>query len=95
MSAHFPDPTQIINLVTMDSNDFKIVVMSNKTTTQTMHTTSITETARKLYINPMPQYLNALTIAASKAITDTGATSIFVTEGVKVENKQPVTNSIA
>jgi hypothetical protein len=39
----------------------------------------------------MPQYLNALTIAASQAIADTGTTSIFLMEGINVKNKRPAT----
>jgi hypothetical protein len=42
----------------------------------------------------MPQYLNALTIAALQAIADTGATSIFIMEGVNVENKRPATKPL-
>ncbi len=47
---------------------------------------SLTKSARRMFGVPMPQYLNALTIAASQAIADTGATFIFVMEGVNVEN---------
>ncbi len=45
-------------------------------------------TAHKLFSNPMPQYLNAITIATNQAIADTGATSIFMMDGVEVENKK-------
>ncbi len=54
--------------------------------------TSLAETAKQMFGNPMPQYLNALTIAVSQAIADTGATSIFVMEGVNVKNKRPASN---
>jgi hypothetical protein len=37
--------------------------------------------------SPSPQYLNAITIIANLAIADTGATSIFIMEGVQVANK--------
>jgi hypothetical protein len=40
----------------------------------------------------MPQYLNALTIATNQAITNIGATSIFIMEGADVDNKR-ITNS--
>jgi hypothetical protein len=43
--------------------------------------------ARAMIGNPMPQYLNALTIAANQAITDTGATSIFIMEDADMANK--------
>ncbi len=56
--------------------------------------TSLADTARRMFGNPMPQYLNTLMIAASQAITDTGATSIFVMEGVDVKNKRPATKPL-
>jgi hypothetical protein len=56
--------------------------------------TSLAYMARWMFGNPMPQYLNALTIAVSQAITDTGATSIFVMEGVNVKNKRPATKPL-
>ncbi len=46
-------------------------------------------TAHALFGHPMSQYLNALTIATNQAITDTGATSIFIMEGADVDNKRP------
>jgi hypothetical protein len=55
---------------------------------------SLAYTARRMFGNPMPQYLNALTIAASQAIADTGATSIFVMEGIDVKNKRPATKPL-
>jgi hypothetical protein len=45
-------------------------------------------TARNLFSNLMPQYLNAITIATNQAIADTGATSMFIMDGVEVENKR-------
>jgi hypothetical protein len=44
--------------------------------------------ACNLFGNPMPQYLNAITIATNQAIADTGATSIFIMDAVEVENKR-------
>ncbi len=49
---------------------------------------SLAATAQILFGNPMQQYLNAVTIATNEAIADTGATSIFIMEGVDVENKR-------
>ena len=43
--------------------------------------------ARALYGAPMPQYLNALTLATNQAIADTGATLIFIMAGAPVDNK--------
>ncbi len=40
------------------------------------------------------EVLNALTIAANKAIADMGATSIFIMEGVGVVNKHPATKPL-
>jgi hypothetical protein len=43
-------------------------------------------TAQELFGTPNPQYLNAITIATSQAIADTGATSIFIMEGTPCNN---------
>ncbi len=70
------------------------VVMSNaisKRVEPKRAPTSLADTARRMFGNPMPQYLNALMIAASQAIADTGASSIFVMERVDVKNKRPAT----
>ena len=45
-------------------------------------------TACTLFGNVSAEHLNAMTIATSHAIADTGATSIFVMEGVDVDNKR-------
>jgi hypothetical protein len=42
-----------------------------------------------MFGKPSTQYLNAMTIATSEAIADTGATSIFIMEGADVKNKRP------
>ncbi len=42
----------------------------------------------------MPQYLNALTIAANKAIADTRATPIFIMDNVEVDNKRITTKPL-
>ncbi len=46
-------------------------------------------TARELFGAPNPQYLNAITIATSQAIADTGAMSIFIMEGTLCKNLGP------
>jgi hypothetical protein len=79
------------------TNDDITVVMLNAATKRPeprRAQTSIAETARQMFGNPMPHYLNALTIAASQAIADTGATSIFVMEGIDVKNKRPATKPL-
>ena len=52
------------------------------------------ETARTIFGTPMPQYLNALTIAANKAIADTGATAIFIMDNADVNNKRLATKPL-
>jgi hypothetical protein len=99
VSAYFPDPTENINAVYDNdvTNDDITVIMPNATTKRLeprRAQTSIPATARQMFGNPMPQYLNALRIAASQAIADTGATSIFVMEGINVKNKRPVTKPL-
>jgi hypothetical protein len=42
----------------------------------------------------MLQYLNALTIAANKAIADTGSTAIFITDNADVDNKRIATKPL-
>jgi hypothetical protein len=55
---------------------------------------SLAALARTLYGNPKPQYLNTITIATNLAVADTGATSIFVMDGVDVKNKQLTTKPL-
>jgi hypothetical protein len=50
--------------------------------------------AGQMFGKPMPQYLNALRIAASEAIANTGATSIFVMEGATTKNKRTARNPL-
>ncbi len=43
------------------------------------------------FSNPMPQYLNALTVAANKALADTGVTTIFIMNNAEANNKRVAT----
>jgi hypothetical protein len=87
------DPTQIINTTTeVDDND-KTIVTSNRTQDlsnvlkgHATTGTTIAATARQSFGKPNPQYLNAIAIAASQVIADTGATSIFIMEGTLCKN---------
>ncbi len=88
VSAYYPYPTQNINIVTPKYDDGKTVVTSNKTHKKEQPPATMAATARRLVGNPMPKYLNAITIATNQAIADTGATSIFIMDGVEVENKR-------
>ncbi len=54
---------------------------------------NIAGTARMLFGNASCEQLNALTIASTHAIADTGATSIFIMDGVDVVNKRVATHS--
>jgi hypothetical protein len=56
--------------------------------------TSLVALAHILYGNSKPQYLNAITIAMNLAVADMGATSIFVMDGVDVENKRLATKPL-
>ncbi len=74
------------------ASDDITVVMSNAKTKQAepqQKTTSLAETASRIFGKPSTQYLNAMTIATSEAIADTGATSIFIMDGADVKNKRP------
>jgi hypothetical protein len=89
ISAYFPDLTENINAVYAKDimTDDITVVMSNRVTKKkeiNKQPRSLSESARKMFGLPMPQYLNALSLAALQAIADTGATSIFFMEGVDV-----------
>ncbi len=99
ISAYFPDLTENINAVYANDlmTDNITVVMSNRVTKKkeiNKQPRSLAKSARKMFGAPMPQYLNALTIAALQAIADTGATSIFVMEKVDIENKCPATKPL-
>jgi hypothetical protein len=86
------DPTQIDTSSYDDDDNTATVVTSNCVSTEQVQTnialSLIAATARALFGNPMPQFLNALTIAANQAIAETGATSIFIMDGAIVDNKR-------
>jgi hypothetical protein len=71
------------------SDDNITIVTSNVTQIACIQHTRllIAATAQHLWGNPLPHYLNVITIAANLAIADTGATLIFIMKGVKVANK--------
>jgi hypothetical protein len=72
----------------LEYDDDKMVVILNKTHKSEQPSATMAATACNLFGNSMPQYLNAITIATNQAIADTGATSIFIMDGVEVENKR-------
>ncbi len=56
--------------------------------------TSLAAAARSVLGHSSPEYLNAISIATTHAIADTGATSIFIMDGVDVVNKRPATTPL-
>jgi hypothetical protein len=50
--------------------------------------------ARSIFGQPSNKYLNAIRIASTHAIADTGATSIFIMDGVCVVNKRITNNPL-
>jgi hypothetical protein len=74
-------------MVTPEYDDDKTIVTLNKNHKREQPPATMAATVA-LFGNPMPQYLNAIIIATNQAIADTGATSIFIMDGVEVENKR-------
>ncbi len=90
-SAQPLDPTQIVNLC--NNNDVTITTSNLSLTVWPQHVSLVT-TAHHLFGAPTPQYFNAITIATSQAIADTGATSIFIMEGTPIKNIRPATKQL-
>jgi hypothetical protein len=87
-----PDPTQFINALANASND-KTVCTSNCSpiSIRPSHKccySLLAEAARLLFGTASHEFLNAITIAMTHAIANTGTTSIFMMDGVDVENKR-------
>ena len=84
----------LANVTVVHNDDDVTIVTSNRPPHQTTNRTaargqpSMAATARSIFGTPMPQYLNGLTIAANKAIADTGATAIFIMDNADVDNKR-------
>jgi hypothetical protein len=68
-------------------NDDTITIVRSNRTKHLNAPTSMAVTAWALFGNPLPQYLNALTIATNQTIADTGTSSIFIMEGANIDNK--------
>jgi hypothetical protein len=82
-------------------DDDKTIVTSNRhndpkraplVTTPRPH--PFTGASHHLFGMPSHEALNAITIDAQQAIADTGATSIFIMDGVNVDNKRSASNPI-
>jgi hypothetical protein len=85
-----------MNATTKVNNDDKSIVtlnrmqdLSNVPKGHVTKGTTISTAAQQLFGAQNPQYLNAIAIAASQAIADTGATSIFIMEGTPCKNLCP------
>jgi hypothetical protein len=50
--------------------------------------------AQQVFGATTPQYLNAITIATTEAIANTGATSIFTMEGTPVKSLRPANKQL-
>jgi hypothetical protein len=98
VSAYFLDSTDVIKVINAADNDDVTIVTSNlaakSSQKEQLQPTSLAALAKILFGNPKLQYLNAITIATNLAVTDMGATSIFVTDGVDVENKRLATKPL-
>ena len=106
VSANFDslDPTEnhLLNIIVDD--DDATIKMSNCTTNvqspsppavSTIPTSrSLVAAANHVFGKPTSEYLNAMSIATNQAIADTGATSIFIMDGVDVVNKRPATTPL-
>jgi hypothetical protein len=88
-SSCYLDPTIELHTLSSIEDDNITNVTSNVThVTHLGHTRPlIAAVAHHLRGNPLPQYLNAITIATNQTIADTGATSIFIMDRIDVENK--------
>ena len=60
----------------------------------TRTSTTFSATARRLFGTATSEHLNAITIATSHAIADTGTTSIFVMDRVDVDNNRVATHPL-
>ena len=96
------DPTfnNKANIAVVCNDDDVTAITSNRPPRQHINKTAVREqpliaaTAQATFGNPMPQYLNTLTIAANKAIADTDVTTIFIMDNAEVDNKRVATKPL-
>ena len=95
------DPTHNYLFNIVDDDDATVVTSNCSSTSSTtpllaprLCSPSIAATARMLLGNPTSEQLNALTIASTHAIADTGATSIFIMDNADVINKTVATRPL-
>jgi hypothetical protein len=82
------DPTNFVS-TTQAHDDDKITVTTLNCLPRTASSScylgkSFITAARALWDTPIQAYLNVITIVTTQAIADTGATSIFIMDGVEV-----------
>jgi hypothetical protein len=95
-SSCYPDPTIKLHTLPLVEDENVTIVTSNVTQIPCQRNTRmlIAAVARHLWGNPLHQYLNAITIATNQAIVNTGAMSIFIMDGIDVENKRIATRPL-
>jgi hypothetical protein len=88
------DPTIIRSLVNRDTDEVAVITPNVlvdthiSTTTHFHHSPPmLAAIARQMCGTLTPQYLNVLTITTNQAIANTGATSIFIMDGLDMVNK--------
>jgi hypothetical protein len=85
------DPTNNVAVPqACDNKDITIMTsnhLPHTAATSLFHCKSFIAAARLLWGKPSHEYLNPNTIATTQVIADTGATSIFIMDGVNVVNK--------
>jgi hypothetical protein len=83
------DPTNFVSTTQARDNDKINVTTSNclpRTASPSSYPcNSFTTAARALWGTPTQEYSNAITTATFQAIADTGATSIFIMDGIGIE----------
>jgi hypothetical protein len=79
---------------TVNKDDNKVTANLSKRSPCKTNRPSLAATAHAIFGNPMPQYLNALTIAANEDIADTGTTTIFIMDNAEVDNKRVATKPL-
>jgi hypothetical protein len=84
-SSTSSDPTLSITLSSLLSDD-NITVVTSNVLASFLH--AVVAPAFTIDAHLPSHFLNAITIAYSCAIADTGTTSIFIKEGVDVANKR-------
>ncbi len=94
-------PTQIMchNVTSFDDEDRTIVTSNCRFANANPpvclpRPNSLAAAAQHMFGTPTHETLNAITIDASHAIADTGATSIFIMDGVDVDNKRVATKPL-